>query len=185
MRQKKLSRAELASRVFDISYITGDFKLRSGAASQEYFDKYLFESDPLILYNIAIQLSMTMPERLFSEARFLAGLEMGGIPVATILSQVTGIPTLFVRKQAKSHGTNKLAEGQGFEAQKTVIVEDVVSSGGQIILSAHDLIKLGAIITDAICVVDRESGGREKLAEAGITLHSLFTMTELKKTQSF
>ena len=176
-----LSRTELARRIVEISHITGQFQLRSGATSHEYFDKYLFESDPLLLKNIAVQLKSTMPVELFANAKFLAGLEMGGIPIATMLSQETGIPSLFVRKVAKTHGTNKLAEGLDFKEQRVVIVEDVVSSGGQIIISTGDLIERGAIISDAICVIDRESGGREKLEEAGITLHTLFTMTELKQ----
>jgi orotate phosphoribosyltransferase len=176
-----LSRTELARRLYEISHITGEFELRSGATSHEYFDKYLFESDPLLLKNIAMQLSETMDSGLFANAKCLAGLEMGGIPIATILSQETGIPSLFVRKVAKTHGTNKLAEGPEFTGQRVVIVEDVVSSGGQIIISTGDLIERGAIITDAICVIDRESGGREKLEDAGIALHALFTMTELKQ----
>jgi orotate phosphoribosyltransferase len=177
-----LSRTALARKVFELSHITGEFQLRSGATSSEYFDKYLFESDPNTLNNIALQLSTTLPVELFSHAKFLAGLEMGGIPIATMLSQITDIPTLFVRKKAKIHGTRKLAEGQDFNGQRLVIIEDVVSSGGQIIISAGDLIERGAIISDAVCVIDRESGGREKLMDAGITLHALFTMTELKES---
>ena len=87
-----LSRTELARQIFEISHITGQFQLRSGATSHEYFDKYLFESDPLLLKNIAVQLKSTMPDELFANAKYLAGLEMGGIPIATMLSQETGIP---------------------------------------------------------------------------------------------
>ncbi len=179
-----MHRTELAQQIFDIAYITGDFKLRSGARSSEYFDKYLFEASPSILLSIAEHLHDLLPEQLFTDADFLAGLEMGGIPVVTMLSQLTGIPTLFVRKEAKEHGTNKLAEGQEFAGSRVVVVEDVVSSGGQIILSTGDLRQLGATVNDAICVIDRESGGHENLADEGITLHSLFTMSELKDAAS-
>ncbi len=177
---KQMNREELARRIYDISYITGQFTLRSGVTSHEYFDKYLFEADPEIIRAIAAQLETTLPEPLLSNARFLAGLEMGGIPVVTMLSQVTGIPSLFVRKVAKKYGTSKLAEGQPFDGSRVVIVEDVVSSGGQIRLSTQDLRDRGAIVEDAICVIDRETGGRENLAEDGISLHALFTISELK-----
>ena len=179
-----MNRIELARRIFELCHITGEFELRSGAISDEYFDKYLFEADPSTLVNIAAQFYAAMPEQLFSAADFLAGLEMGGIPVVTMLSQITGKPALFVRKQAKSYGTRKLAEGQVFTGKRLLIVEDVVSSGGQIILSSNDLRQQGGHITDAICVIDRESGGLENLAAEGIKLHALFTMSDLKEAAS-
>ncbi len=111
---------------------------------------------------------------------YLAGLEMGGIPVATALGQVTSQPVLFVRKEAKAYGTAKLAEGPDFAGKHLLIVEDVVTSGGQINISTGQLRELGATITHALCVIDRESGGRENLAAEGIELISLFTMSDLK-----
>ncbi len=106
---------------------------------------------------------------------------MGGIPIATMVSHYSNIPCLFVRKVAKQHGTSKLAEGQDFSGKQVTIVEDIVSSGGQIILSAKDLRDLGAEVTHALCVIDRQSGGKEKLVENHITLASLFTMDNLKR----
>lgn len=97
---------DLASRIVSISHLTGQFTLRSGAQSTEYFDKYLFESDPTLLEDIA----RSMMCKLVPEGtEMLAGLEMGGIPVVTMLSHYSGIPCLFVRKTAKTDGTNKLA----------------------------------------------------------------------------
>ena len=83
-----------------MSRLTGTFKLRSGQVSNQYFDKYLFESNPALL-EIAKQLKELIPP----ETEVLAGLEMGGIPVATALSLQTGIPVVFVRKEAKKYGT--------------------------------------------------------------------------------
>jgi orotate phosphoribosyltransferase len=108
---------------------------------------------------------------------------MGGIPIATAISLKTGIPCVFVRKEAKEYGTAKFAEGPSIEGKNVLIVEDVVTSGGQIIISTKDLRNLGANITKAICVINRESGGVEKLAEEGIELNALFTMTELKASK--
>ena len=113
------------------------------------------------------------------EVDALAGLEMGGIPIATVLSQLTGLPTLFVRKQAKPYGTCKLVEGGAIADRKLVIIEDAVQSGGQIRESAKALRAAGATIVQVLCVIDREAGGAANLAEDQLELSALFTMTEL------
>jgi len=154
----------------------GQFRLRSGAVSQEYFDKYLFESDPVMLQEIVGEMARLLPP----DAEFLAGLELGGVPVATVLSQTTGIPALFVRKQPKTYGTCRLAEGGDVTGRRLVIVEDVVTSAGQIIESCQRLRELGALVSIAICVIDREAGGAENLARESIELRSLLTMNELQ-----
>lgn len=170
-----ITRDILAKKIAQIAHLKGTFKLRSGATSSEYFDKYRFESDPTILREIATQLSGRLP----SEYEVLAGLEMGGIPVATMLSQVTGHTVLFIRKQAKEYGTRRFAEGGEVRGRKLLIVEDVVTSGGQIIESVRALREEGALISDVVCVIDRESGGRENLTKAGLTLVSFFVKSEL------
>ena len=98
-----------------------------------------------------------------------------------MLSQITGLPTFFIRKKAKEYGTCKLAEGGDLAGRRILIIEDVVTSGGQIIKSAADLRALGAILSDVLCVIDREAGGRENLIEEQLALHALFTMSELKR----
>ena len=89
--------AALAKKVVQVAHLKGDFRLRSGATSSEYFDKYRFEADPAILREVAEQLAAQLPE----DCDVFAGLEMGGIPIATMLSQITGKPALFIRKKAK------------------------------------------------------------------------------------
>jgi orotate phosphoribosyltransferase len=170
-----MDRAELARSIYRVSHLTGEFTLRSGAVSHEYFDKYRFESDPGLLLAIAEAMRPSIPDGV--EA--LAGLELGGVPLATMLSQVTGIPALFVRKEAKSYGTCRLAEGGELEGRRLLVVEDVVTSGGAILDAARELRALGAVLDRVACVIDRESGGRENLSEAGLVLDALFTMTEL------
>lgn len=171
-----MTRQELGTAIYNVSHITGEFLLRSGKISNEYFDKYLFESNPELLQAIAEQMAVNLPDDL----DVLAGLEVGGIPIATALSFVTGKPVVFVRKKAKEYGTCKLAEGVDVKDKKVVVIEDVVTSGGQIVLSTEDLRKEGAVIHQALCVIDRESGGPESLAKSGIELKPLFTMSELK-----
>jgi len=166
----------LAARVYQRAHLTGQFRLRSGAVSQEYFDKYLFESDPVMLQEIVGEMARLLP----SDAEFLAGLELGGVPVATALSQTTGIPALFVRKQPKTYGTCRLAEGGDVTGRRLVIVEDVVTSARQIVESCQRLRELGALVSIATCVIDREAGGAENLARESIELRSLLTMSELQ-----
>ncbi|WP_088044664.1 orotate phosphoribosyltransferase [Bacillus sp. EAC] len=170
-----MDKVQLAQEIYNVSHLNGEFKLRSGLVSNEYFDKYLFESNPTLLREIAEQLAILIPEG----TEVLAGLEMGGIPIATALSLNTGIPVVFVRKEAKAYGTCKLAEGIDIQNKKVCIIEDVVTTGGQIKLSAEDLKQVGANVKDVLCVIDRKQNGKENLLEAGLVLHSLLTMEDL------
>jgi orotate phosphoribosyltransferase len=172
-----VQREELARAVYERSHLTGEFRLRSGAISSEYFDKYRFESDPTLLREIADALVPLVPERTDA----LAGLELGGVPLAVALSQATGLPAVFVRKAAKSYGTCQLAEGADIEGRRLAVVEDVVTSGGQVVASCTDLRERGATVEHALCVIDRESSGPEKLAEIGVKLAALFRMSELER----
>ncbi len=172
-----MTKEELGKKIWDVSHLTGEFKLRSGAVSNEYFDKYRFESIPSLLKEIGLQMSALLPDNF----DLLAGLETGGIPIAVMISQETGKPAVFVRKIAKQYGTAKLAEGAEIKGKKLVIIEDVVTSGGQILLSAKDLMKLGAKIVKVLCVIDRQAGAAGNLAKEGLKLEPLFTMAELKR----
>lgn len=172
-----MSRQILARKIFENCYLKGDFKLRSGLTSHEYFDKYRFESQPEILMAVAEHLAPLVPKNIDA----LAGLEMGGIPIATALSLRLGIPAVFVRKKAKEYGTEKLAEGFDIRSKKLLVVEDVITTGGQVLLSSNDLRNAGAVVEEVLCVIQR---GEDLSAfkENSLKLHSLFTMNELKKS---
>ncbi len=170
-----MSRADLARDLYAVSHLTGTFTLRSGVVSNEYFDKYRFESDPPLLRRIGEAMASLVPDG----TEVLAGLELGGVPLATILAQVTGLPACFVRKEAKTYGTCQLAEGLDLAGRRVTVVEDVVTSGGQVVISCGDLRFRGAVVEHALCVIDREAGGPTALEEIGVELHPLFTMTEL------
>ena len=175
-----MDRSELAAAISRASELRGEFRLRSGVTTDRYFDKYRFESDPALLREIAKLLVPLVP----ANAEGLAGLELGGVPVATVLAQETGLPAFFVRKQAKEYGTALLAEGGEIHGRKLCIVEDVVTSGGQIALSGEDLRRLGAQVEVALCVIDRQSGGLDALAKIGIELRALFTASDLDEARS-
>lgn len=171
-----MNKQALARRIYQISQIKGEFTLRSGQQTNEYFDKYLFEAQPELLFEIAHQLASFIPEKI----DVLAGLEMGGIPIATALSLKTGIPQLFIRKEAKTYGTCRIAEGGEVQGRQLLIIEDVVTSGGAIIDAVSQLRKLGATVNQAVCVIDREGSGKENLRSIGIQLNTLFTKSYLE-----
>lgn len=171
-----MTKAELARNIFSVARITGKFTLRSGRTATEYFDKYQFEANPLLLDEIGKQMAQLVPPG----TEVLAGLEMGAIAVVTALGRHTGLPCAFVRKIAKTYGTARLSEGADVKGKHVLIVEDVVTSGGQVVISAGQLRELGAKIDHAVCVIDREEGGREALAAAGLKLNAAFTRSDLE-----
>ena len=167
-----MNKKELAKRIYEKSHLTGDFLLRSGQRSNEYFDKYLFESDPQLLMAIIKEMKLLVPQN----TEIIAGLEMGGIPLVTALSIETGIASVFVRKKAKEYGTCKIAEGAEISGKNICVIEDVVTTGGQIIKSAQELRNRGAKIDTVLCVILRNPEANEILAKEGLSLKSVLTM---------
>jgi orotate phosphoribosyltransferase len=172
-----MDRIALAMEIRRRSLLTGDFLLRSGRRSNVYWDKYRFESDPRLLEAIGAE----MADLLSDAFDKLAGLELGGIPLATALSLRIGRPCLYVRKAAKTYGTANLIEGGFAPGEVAVVVEDVVTSGGQVVTSIGEMRRLGLTVNRAVCVIDREQGGTEALAQIGCELRSVFTMSELER----
>jgi orotate phosphoribosyltransferase len=165
----------IPAKINRVARLSGDFLLRSGRRSNTYFDKYRFEADPALLLEIAQAMVPMIPPG----TEVLAGLEMGGIPIVTVLSQITGLPAAFIRKEAKEYGTCRYAEGADLAGRKYILIEDVVSSGGAIIDAVGKLRADGMPVELALCVIDRETGGKEALAAAGIRLQGLFTLTQI------
>ena len=91
----------------------------------------------------------------------------------------TGLPALFVRKRAKDYGTCRLADGGEVAGRCLLVVEDVVTSGGQVIASCEELRVLGGTVEHAICVIDREAGGGDALQASGVELRALFRRRDL------
>ena len=170
------NRTDLARRVYETAHLTGEFVLRSGVVSNEYFDKYLFEADPRLISDLADELMRLIP----AGTEVLAGLELGGVPLVTMLSQRTGLPARFVRKQAKEYGTKRLAEGGPVSGKRVCLVEDVVTSGGAVLDALAALRADGASIDTVVCVIDREASGADNFAKEGLSMRALFTMTDLK-----
>lgn len=170
-----MDRAELGRRVIDRAFLTGTFKLRSGKVSSFYLDKYRFESEPALLNALAQEMAALLP----AEYDRLAGMELGGVPLATAVGLRVQKPCLFVRKKAKEYGTCNLVEGGFVTGEQVVVIEDVITTAGQVCTSVQEMRRLGLAVTQVVCAIDREEGGRENLAKIGCALAPVFTWREL------
>ena len=175
-----LQRASLADRVNAIARLTGTFTLRSGQIATEYFDKYRFEAQPELLADVAEAMAALLPP----DTEVLAGLELGGVPIATAISLRTGLPVAFVRKEAKTYGTAQLAEGAAIAGRRVTVIEDVITTGGQVVISTTDLRALGAIVEHVLCVIDRSPDHGAPLAAAGLAMQSVLTRADLDAAEA-
>ena len=175
-----MEKGELAQKIKSISLLQGKFRLRSGKMSSFYWDKYRFESKPDLLEEILEMMQRLLPASFDK----LAAMQLGGVPLATGLSLKTGKPCLYVRKTVKNYGTCNLVEGGFNHGEKVVVIEDVITTAGQVSSSIGEIRKLNLIIENVICVIDRQQGGKENLKRIGCSLHCLFTMEELDSLTS-
>ena len=166
---------DLAADIDASCRLTGEFTLRSGQVSHEYFDKYLFEADPLLLARVAREMIQLVPQ----DTDLLGGLEMGGIPLATTVSGILGTSAIFVRKQAKTYGTNKLAEGPAYDGKRVTLIEDVITTGGAVRDAARALRDGGAIVEVVVCAIDRSPEGENSLADVGLEVRAVLTKADL------
>ena len=171
-----MTKAELAKQIRAASYLTGEFTLRSGNISNFYWDKYRFESNPILLTAIAEEMVKLLP----TEFDGLAGLELGGIPLATAVSLQTGYLCFYVRKEAKTYGTCNLLEGGVREKSTLVVIEDVITTAGQVCTSIEQIRGEGHTVEHVVAVIDRQAGGEEKINALGCSFASVFTLAELE-----
>ena len=169
------SRTALARDIDRVCRLTGTFQLRSGQTATEYFDKYLFESDPQLLRRVAEAMQPLVPDN----TDLLGGLELGGIPLVTVLSSITGLPALFVRKTAKEYGTRRLAEGADVAGRHITLVEDVITTGGAVRNATEALRAAGATVATVVCAIDRSDTPGQALADVGLTTLAVLTRADL------
>ncbi len=166
---------DLARDVDTACRLTGEFTLRSGQVATEYFDKYLFEAQPALLARVVEQMRPLLPEG----TELLGGLELGGVPIATVLSARTSLPALFVRKEAKRYGTCKLAEGPDVAGRRVTLVEDVITTGGAVRDATRALREAGAVVETVVCAIDRSPAGEDPLADVGLEVRAVLTKAQL------
>ena len=170
-----MTRDELARRIADVALLRGEFTLRSGRKSNYYLDKYLFETQPDILR----ELGRLFAERLPPGVDRLAGPELGAVALAAAVAMESGKPFVIVRNQKKGYGSGKLIEGTLKAGEKVVIVEDILTTGGQIVEAAKTLEQAGATVVKLLGAIDRLEGARENIEAAGYSYESLFTTKDL------
>ena len=173
-----MNRDELAALLIERAYLEGDFVLRSGRRSRYYLDKYRFETDPRLLAGLGRELAALVAGH-GGDPQLLAGPELGAVPLAAVTSVETGLPFAIARKAAKEYGTSKRLEGVYEPGQRVCVVEDVVTSGGALLAAVDALREADLHVSAAICVVDREEGGADAIAAAGVSFQALFTRSQL------
>ncbi|MHB1829791.1 MAG: orotate phosphoribosyltransferase [Candidatus Micrarchaeaceae archaeon] len=167
---------ELARMLLDNGAIKyGDFVLPFGNRTTYFVDVKEVSTDPKFLETAATELSKEVKEKT------IAGIELGAVPLLVATSIKLQIQYIIVRKKHE-HGTKELLIGKLEKGTKVDIIDDVVSTGGSILLTAKLLRERGAEVSRAIAVVDREEGGAALLKDNGIKLVSLIKgVSELKK----
>jgi len=171
-----MTNPQLAQAIKAAAYLEGDFILSSGKRSTYYLDKWRFETDPNLLREIAKAFVPLLPS---PRPDRIAGIELGGVPLAVALSLETGIPSLIVRRQAKEYGTAKEIEGVWNAGERVVLVEDVLTTAAQAISAAQRLTNLGLRVERILYVIDREEGADANIRAAGFEPMPLFRKSEL------
>jgi len=178
-------RQRLAQLLLEKSYLEGEFTLTSGKKSEYYFDCKPTALHPEGAYLLGRLLVEEL--RRIGPVDGVAGMTLGADPLVsavTVVSYLEGMPLpgIIVRKSPKGHGTNRYLEGLANFAPgaRVALLEDVVTTGGTLLTTAERVRAEGLEVAAVVCVLDREEGGRQRLAEAGYRLHALFTRQELK-----
>ena len=172
---------ELKLAIREHAYLEGDFLLRSGKRSKYYLDKYRFETRPDTLAALGERIAAAV-ETSEPDAVRLAAPELGAVALAAAASLTLQLPFVIVRGEAKEYGTANRLEGAYGEGELVCLVEDIVTSGGALLDSAQALREAGLTVRTAVCVVDREEGGAEALADHGLALKPLFRAADLLVT---
>ena len=170
-----MNKESLAKKIAETAVLHGEFTLRSGRKSSWYIDKYLFTTRPEILTSLGEMFSERIPE----STTLLAGAELGGVPLVTTAAMASNLPCIFIRNQKKEYGTSRQLEGVLTSDDRVVIVEDVATTGGQVLEAAATIQESGATVEAIIAVIDRCEGAKENIESAGYQFESLFTTQDL------
>lgn len=156
--------------------LRGEFRLSSGGTSSYYVDVRKLYSHPREAKVVAGELAEVAEKR---GCEVIAGVETGGLPLATMVAFILDKPLVYVRKKPKEHGTQRLVEGDESVRGLAILIDDVATTGSSLLRAAGVLRDAGFRVENALVVVDREEGAAQSLARSGLTLHSLVTLREL------
>ena len=170
-----MTREELIKRIKETAYLEGDFILRSGKRSKYYLDKYLFETCPDILKALGEEFA----KHVTSDVTLIAGAELGGVALAAATAMQTGKNWVIIRSKKKGYGTDKMVEGVLKADDVVLLVEDVATTGGQVLEAAKVITDAGATVKKIVCVIDRKQGAGENITQAGYKFESILTKNDL------
>ena len=170
-----LDRATLAKRVKEVALLEGDFTLRSGKKSKYYFDKYLFETQPDILETMGAEIAKRIPPG----TQRIAAPELGAVALGAAASLASRLPFFIVRNAKKEYGTAKQIEGLLQPGENVVLVEDIITTGGQVVEAIKLITSVGGKITKVIVALDRQEGGRENIEKEGVIVEAVLTKGDL------
>ncbi len=170
-----MTKDELIKRIKETSYLEGDFVLRSGKRSKYYMDKYLFETCPDILRALAEEFAKYITD----DVTLIAGAELGGVALAAATALAVDKNWIIDRNSKKGYGTGKMVEGVLKAGDVVLLVEDIATTGGQVLEAAKIITEAGASVKKIVCVIDRKQGAEENVSGAGFTFESIMTKDDL------
>ena len=169
--------ASLADELLSAGCIKfGEFTLKSGLKSPIYIDLRQVITYPKLLEQIGQAYLPILKDLKFDR---IAGLPYAAIPIATAISLAGNYPMIYPRKEAKSYGTKAEIEGEYHAGETTVIIDDLATTGGSKFEAIEKLTGAGLVVKDIVVLVDRQSGAKESLAQAGFDMYSVMTISQL------
>lgn len=169
--------ADLVIRLHDIGAVKfGEFTLKSGRKSPVYVDLRVLVSHPDVLRLAGQALADAAASLSFDR---ISGIPYAGLPLGVAMSLTGNLPLCYARKEAKPYGTQRRIEGEHHAGETVLLVDDVITDGGAKLEAAEPFRAAGLHARDVLVLVDREQGGAETLAEHGLRLHSVYTLSQI------